>query len=584
MRFCAISPLSGCSLAVRTGASQASNPGSNPGGRTLAFRCQLVIATTDFRPAFKRIDEYVKQWMDLWNMPGLGVSITDRKRLLRQSTYGYSDIESGFPVRPTTMWEIGSISKSFASIVLLQLNDEHKVDLYRPVTEYLPWFSVKSKFEPITLHHLLTHTAGIITGTEGRLSGVPEVLALAETETSTPPGKHFYYSNVGYKIVGLVIEEILGKSCDKAIQERVFDQLGMKTSVATITHDIRKRLAVGYLPLYDDRPSPIGGPYQRATWIESDTADGSICSTPSEMAIYMRMLMNRGRGPKGRVISEKGFELLTQKAIFPDDDEHKGAYGYGISIDESDGHTYIGHTGGMVGYTSSIRMDADAGLGVGAFTNMWNEAEVDNVARFALQVLRAAAGGKELPDVPRLSDRLRVGNAGDYVGTFEDGTKRFRVRAARDKLILNVGNKNFAMQKRETDGFLVSHPDLSLFTARFERENGKVVRMICGPDVYEKHGRIERPKTRAPESGHAYEGHYRSYNPWASNFRVISRKGALLYVDPTDKEQLMTQQPDGSFRIGDAASPEHVRFDFVVGGKAYHAFLSGGDYYRTFTP
>jgi len=549
----------------------------------LASKRRSVIAK-DLISASKRIDKYVKQWMEVWNIPGLSVSITDRKKLLRLSTYGYSDIESGLPVRPNTMWEIGSISKSFASIVLMQLRDERKVDLHRPVIEYLPWFSMKSKFKPITLHHLLTHTAGIIMGTECRLSGVPEVLALAETETSTPPGEHFYYSNVGYKVVGLVIEKILGKRCDEAIQERVFDPLGMNTSVATITHDIRKRLAVCYLPFHDDRPSPMGGPLVRATWIESDTADGSICSTPSDMAIYMRMLMNRGKCAKGRVISEKGFKLLTQKAVFPDDDLHKGAYGYGISIEESDGHTYIGHTGGMVGHTSSIRMDMDAGFGVGAFTNVSNPAEVDDVARFALSVLRAVAAGTRLPDVPRLSDNSSVGNAGEYSGMFDGGSRSLRVKAGSDKLFLNVGKEDCAMEKRENDAFLVNHPSLDLFMIRFERENGKVVRILHGPDVYEKHGRVNTSKTRSTKSAEGYEGHYRSYNPWFSNFRVISRKGELVYVDPSGKEQRMTRLRDGSFRIGDEASPERVRFDDIVGGKAHHAVLSGGDFYRTFTP
>ncbi len=553
------------------------------GGMALASKRESVTATY-FGSAFKQIDKYVRQWMDFWNVPGLGISITDNKKLLRLSTYGYSDVESETPVSPETMWEIGSISKSFASIVLMQLHDERRVDLNRPVTEYLPWFSVKSRFEPIALHHLLTHTAGIVMGTECRLSGIPEVQALADTETSTPPGKRFYYSNVGYKVVGLVIEEILGMSCDKAIRERVFDPLDMDNSVATITHDIRKQLAVCYLPFYDDRPSPIGGPLVRGTWIESDTADGSICSTPSDMAKYLRMLMNRGKCAGGRVISKKGFELLTQKAIFPDDDLHKGAYGYGISIDESDGHTYIGHTGGMVGHTSSVRMDMDEGLGVGAFINVSNPAEVDDVARFALSVLRAAMAGTKLPEVPKFSDRMSVGNAREYSGQFDGEDRSLRVRSSGNRLSLNIGRKDITMVKREDDTFLANYPCLDIFMMRFERENGKVKRIINGPDVYERHGHIKDSKTRPPKSAEEFEGHYRSYNPWLSNFRIISRNGKLMFVDPSGKEQDMSRLPDGSFRIGDAASPERVRFDSVVRGKASHAVLSGGDFYRTFTP
>jgi hypothetical protein len=302
------------------------------------------------------------------------------------------------------------------------------------------------------------------------------------------------------------------------------------------------------------------------------------------MAKYLRMLMNRGKCADSRVISEKGFKLLTQKAILPDDDLHKGAYGYGISIDESDGHTYIGHTGGMVGHTSSIRMDMEEGFGVGAFINVSNPAEVDDVARFALSVMRALTAGMKLPEVPKFSDRTRVRNAGEYSGQFDGENRRLRIRASGGSLTLNIGRKDVAMEKRENDTFLADYPDLNLFMMRFERENGKVTRITHGPDVYERHGHMKNSKTKSPKGAEEFEGHYRSYNPWLSNFRIISRKGKLVFVDPSGKEQDMSRLPDGSFRIGDAASPERVRFDSVVRGKASHAVLSGGDFYRTFTP
>jgi hypothetical protein len=209
---------------------------------------------------------------------------------------------------------------------------------------------------------------------------------------------------------------------------------------------------------------------------------------------------------------------------------------------------------------------------------------VDDVARFALSVLRAAAAGMKLPDVPRLSDKPSVGNAGEYSGLFDGGSRSLRVKAGGDRLFLNVGEKDFPMEKRENDAFLVNHPGLDLFMMRFERENGKVVRILHGPDAYEKHGRVNTSKIISPKGAEEYEGHYRSFNPWLSNFRVISRKRELVYLDPSGKEQRMTRLRDGSFRIGDEASPERVRFDDIVGGKAHHAVLSGGDFYRTFTP
>jgi hypothetical protein len=213
-----------------------------------------------------------------------------------------------------------------------------------------------------------------------------------------------------------------------------------------------------------------------------------------------------------------------------------------------------------------------------------NPAEVDDVARFALSALRAATAGTKPPEVPILSDRTSVGNASDYSGQFDGEKGSLRVRTSGSRLTLNIGRKDVAMEKREDDTFLANYPGLDIFMMRFERENGKVTRIIHGPDVYERHGHMRDSKTRLPKSAEEFEGHYRSYNPWLSNFRIISRKGKLVFVDPSGKEQDMSRLPDGSFRIGDAASPERVRFDSVVCGKASHAVLSGGDFYRTFTP
>ncbi len=91
---------------------------------------------------FTRLDRYIEIRMQAANTPGMAVALTDREKLLRISTYGYSDIAVQIPVRPDTLFEIGSISKSFTSIVLMQLREEGMLDLHEPVSRYLPWFDV----------------------------------------------------------------------------------------------------------------------------------------------------------------------------------------------------------------------------------------------------------------------------------------------------------------------------------------------------------------------------------------------------------------------------------------------------------
>ncbi|HEX7956758.1 MAG TPA: serine hydrolase domain-containing protein, partial [Pyrinomonadaceae bacterium] len=111
--------------------------------------------------AFARLDEYVERHMREVGAPGLTLAVADRGGAVRVSTYGFADTKAGARVRPETMFEIGSISKSFAAVALLQMFDEGRVDLHRPVAEYLPWLRLEQRHGAVTPHHLLSHTSGL---------------------------------------------------------------------------------------------------------------------------------------------------------------------------------------------------------------------------------------------------------------------------------------------------------------------------------------------------------------------------------------------------------------------------------------
>ena len=214
-------------------------------------------------------------------------------------------------VTPDTVFEIGSVGKSFTAIALLQLQERGLVDLSAPVTDYLPWFSVRSTYEPITIAHLLSHTAGIIGGSDMAYDGRYETWHLRETDVSGPPGERFHYSNVGYKTLGYLIEAITERAYGEVVRERILTPLGMDATVVPITNADRPRMAVGYRSLHDDRPRPKGGPLVPATWIETATADGCIASTPEDMGKYLRMLLARGQGPAGPIMSEESYAAMT---------------------------------------------------------------------------------------------------------------------------------------------------------------------------------------------------------------------------------------------------------------------------------
>jgi D-alanyl-D-alanine carboxypeptidase len=543
----------------------------------------MVDTTGNLQEGFVLLDSFVEERMRADNIPGLALALTDREKLLHVSLHGFADMGAQIPVTPDTLFEIGSISKSFTALALMQLVEDGKLDLHAPVTDYLPWFQVQSEHGPITVHHLLSHTAGLINGMDFSGGVDCEVYTLRETEATAAPGTLFHYSNIGYKALGLVLEGLLGRSYAEIIQERILEPLEMKATEAAIIDETRMRMAVGYEPLYDDRPRDPSHPLVPATWFEYYAADGSIAATVNDMAAYLRMLMNRGQGPATRVVSEESFALMTKRVIEMPEEEEGTSYGYGLVIGESDGRTLIGHGGGMVGYYSAILADMDDGLGIVVLTN--GPGEPGDIARSALRLLCSVLHNQEPPSPIPVPDPTQVENGIDYAGTYGAGPKSFKLVVAGGRLIMHYRDETIALERRGSDCFFVPHRDFGLFLLRFGREEGQVAEAFHGPDWYTGDRYAGPTNFDYPGEWESYAGQYRSYNPWYPNFRVVLRKGALVLIEHDGDEAPMVPLTDDLFRVGkDERSPERIRFDTILNGRALHARLSCCDFYRTDTP
>lgn len=520
--------------------------------------------------ALRAIDTFVERHRREMGLPGLTLGLADRKGLIAARTYGHADIKTGLPLTPKDLFEIGSITKSFVGIALLQLREEGKLDLDRPIREYLPWLRIESAHAPITAHHLLTHT-----------SGLPNPLSLPAIPlwTAHPPGAHFHYCNVGYQILGLLIETLDRRPLRESLRTRIFTPLGMSASEPVISHEIRSRMPVSYWPLYDDRPFQRHGPLVEAPHLAMDNAAGCIVSTPGDMALYMRMLLNRGRAPQGRLLSEESFALFTRPAI-PSPGFGEGAgYGYGIAVQPVEGRTVLRHTGGMVSFSSAMQVDLSTGFGAFASVNASLAGYRPNaVALYALAVLRAADEGRPLPPPPEPDDPYKVPQPTDYAGTYTSPEGRKLVLVAEEGLLKLVhdGERVALERTAAPDSFFVSHPDFALFPLSFGRVEEAVVEASYGGDWYAGE-RYTGPRTfENPPEWRAYAGHYRNENPWEGSFRVALRKGRLwLGGDP-----LVPLGP-GLFRLGEEEhAPNRIRFEDIANGRALRAVVSGTEYRR----
>jgi D-alanyl-D-alanine carboxypeptidase len=509
---------------------------------------------------------FVEELLEVRGLPGLSLALTDRDRLVASATFGYADLSARRPVAPETAFEHGSIGKTFTAVLLVQLHDEGRLDLRAPVARHLPWFDVRSEHGPIALHHLLTHTAGIVMGSDASADSRFDVWALRETETGFAPGERFHYSNVGYRTLGYVVEELTGRPYRELVRERILEPLGMAATDPAVTGETRRRLAVGYERWYDDRPHRRHDPWVPAAWLETSTADGSLAGTAEDLAVFLRALLNRGRG----LLAPESFDLMLREA-------DEWTYGYGL---ESRG-TLVRHGGSMPGFGSTMLGDLEAGLGVVVLVNSTDEGSLtEEVADAALDLYRREAAA--LPAVP---DPLVVENAEEYAGTYSSAGRRLLLAAEGERLVLEHADDRVPLERRRGDRFLVDHPEFALFPLVFERDGDMLVAAFHGSDVYTREGARSLHTDSPPPEWSAYPGHYRAYNPWLTNFRILLRRGRLLLAYPRGPEDPLAPLEDGLFRVGqDEWSPERPRFDAIVDGHALRANLSGCDYFRVARP
>ena len=535
----------------------------------------------EYRKAFKHIDRFLKLQLKEKNIPGMAVAITDREKTLKVFTYGYADIAARTAITLDTLFEVASIGKSFTSIALLQLQEEGKLWLNKPVKEYLPWFQVKSKFPPITVQHLMGHTAGIVRGSELAPHGLYDSWALQETEVRVPPGQFWHYSSIGYKTLGFLLEKVTGQSLREVLQTRILNPLGMTATKSTITFETRKKTSIGYTSLYDDRPEHPSHQLVPAMWSEYATGDGCLASNLGDMAIYLRMLINRGVGQRGRILSEKSFNLMAPIATKASGE----LYGYAIVSYPVEDHVYLGHGGGNTGFSSHILSIVDEDIGVVILTNRRTEFDtVYESAAYILEIMRAVRLRKGLPPLP-LATPIHIVNAPDYAGTFRWGDKTLEFAASGSNLLLKHQSTSIALEGRYQDNFYARHPEFDLFFFEFKRDKGKVREVFHGPDWFINKHYTGSQNYNYPEEWKSYVGHYRARNPELSNFRVVIRKGALILIFPSGYSEPLIPLGDSLFQIGtDYRSPEAVRFSAVVDGHACRADYSGCPYYRTFTP
>ena len=238
------------------------------------------------------IDALLDQYLSYGKFNGSALVAKDGEVILKKG-YGMANMEWDIPNSPNTKHRLGSITKQFTAMLILQLASDGKLDLQAPITTYLPEYP-KTTGDQITTHHLLTHTAGIPNYTsfpkffeeDSRDPYSPEEFTkkFQDMELEFTPGERFNYSNSGYFLLGLLVEKLSGKTYEEMLTEHIFSPLGMKDSGFDHHSNILKNRATGY--------EKNGSEFINAPYLDMSIpyAAGSLYSTVEDLYLWDQAL------------------------------------------------------------------------------------------------------------------------------------------------------------------------------------------------------------------------------------------------------------------------------------------------------
>ncbi len=331
--------------------------------RTILFGILILLILPSIaigQTKTEQIDKLMSLYHEYGQFNGSAL-VAENGKVIYKKGHGLANMEWDIPNQSNTKHRLGSITKQFTSMLIMQLVEQGKLKLDVPITTYLTDYP-KSTGDKITIHHLLTHTAGIPNYTSFpnffndhmRNPYTPDefVEVFKDSTLQFTPGEKFAYSNSGYFLLGVIIEKVSGKTYEQMLKKNIFTPLKMNNTGFDHHSTILKNRATGY--------NKFGTSYTNSDYLDMSIpyAAGSMYSTVEDLYLWDQALYT------DQLISKKSKDL-----IFTPDASGKASYGYGWGISHqplaksSDSIKVIGHGGGINGFNTIIsRIPSDKHL------------------------------------------------------------------------------------------------------------------------------------------------------------------------------------------------------------------------------
>ncbi len=453
------------------------------------------------------LEDFVLERMGKTHLSSVAMAVVRNGEVIYQRGFGLADREKGIPATPGTDYCIGSVTKSFTCLGIMQLQEKRLLSIDDPVEKFLP-LKVKPHGETIRIKHLMSHTSGIpaLAYLENLLryhhraidysvpvTNIDDMLVFVNGAADwvvTKPGERWFYLNEGFILLGGIIEKVSGQPYATYIREHILLPLGMARSFHD--YDLAKADKQMATPYALDRDSRhVAREY---AWGQAQ-ADGGLISNALDMAKYVTMYLNTGKGPGGTIVSPESITtMFTPVVRTPNEDILTGSpaafYGLGLNISDFFGHRAVGHGGAMYVATAGMRFLPELGIGGVALVNGSGYAP-PTMVDFAL----ALAIGEDPWQLQALRiEKILEGLTG-YYETYK-GTHRAEVHRDGDYLVVenkhNFGSVSSTLVPFDLDP---AHPRFHLYGSGHRQVveffcSGESVQLLHERYLYRKTGKL----------------------------------------------------------------------------------------------
>ena len=424
--------------------------------------------------------------MNSLNIPGMALSVVNSTNMLINKGYGYASLETDKTVNPdTTIFRLGSISKVITWTAVMQLYEKGLLDFDVDVNTYLSAFKIKKKFkQPITMKHLITHSAGFEAdwiwngdATEETLLPLEDYIIQFQPRRVSPPGETCSYSNYGAGLAAYIVTQISGLDYDTYIEENIFNPLKMNSS--TFRQPFPEHLKDNFTSVYSFDEN--GDPVLSYSKYVLDPPAGGLASTALDMAQFMMTHLNNGMLNSVQILQENTSQQMKQR-LFANDPRISGwTYGW---VDTSFYGVRILHHGGAVARSGGI-IFLLPGKDLGIFLSYNTESvisTVDILASFLDRFFTLEPVTQLYTSVANKEKWKRFEGKYMQAGVWE--TTPLKIERVIDYLEVKIDDDGYLLFKDmkfvEIDDLLFRVHNADWYIAFRENENGKITYLMQG--------------------------------------------------------------------------------------------------------